>query len=82
MGIEGVHDAVVFQPDGESVATIRRVAALVVAPQLNAKQILAQLASSVDPAFMPRPLVLVDRLPRNDLGKMPRDLLLKAIGKS
>ena len=31
---------------------------------------------SVDPAFLPRPLLIVDPLPRNELGKLPREHLL------
>jgi len=80
LAIEGVTDAVVFQPDTEAVATIRRVAALVVAPGLSAKAVLAKLAPSVDPAFLPRPLLVVDRLPRNDVGKLVRGKVLEAFG--
>jgi acyl-coenzyme A synthetase/AMP-(fatty) acid ligase len=79
LAIEGVKDAVVFQPDPESVATIRRVAALVVAPGLSARPILDRLAASVDPAFLPRPLLVVDSLPRNELGKLPREALLQIL---
>jgi acyl-coenzyme A synthetase/AMP-(fatty) acid ligase len=79
LAIDGVQDAVVFQPGTESIATIRRVAALVVAPGLTAEQIHDLLAASVDPAFLPRPLVLVDALPRNELGKLPREALLGAL---
>lgn len=79
LALEGVRDAVVFQPGTESVATIRRVAALVVAPGLTAAQIHDRLAASVDPAFLPRPLLLVDALPRNELGKLPRAALLAAL---
>ena len=79
LAIEGVQDAVVFQPDADSVATIRRVAALVVAPRLTSAKILEQLASGVDPAFLPRPLVIVDSLPRNEVGKLPREKLLQAL---
>jgi acyl-coenzyme A synthetase/AMP-(fatty) acid ligase len=79
LAIDGVQDAVVFQPGTESVATIRRVAALVVAPGLTAVQIHDLLAASVDPAFLPRPLLLVDALPRNELGKLPRAALLAAL---
>jgi acyl-coenzyme A synthetase/AMP-(fatty) acid ligase len=79
LAIEGVQDAVVFQPGAESVATIRRVAALVVAPGLTAAQVHDLLAASVDPAFLPRPLLLVDALPRNELGKLPRETLLAAL---
>jgi acyl-coenzyme A synthetase/AMP-(fatty) acid ligase len=33
----------------------------------------------MDPVFLPRPLLLVERLPRNGVGKLPRELLLAAI---
>jgi acyl-coenzyme A synthetase/AMP-(fatty) acid ligase len=80
--IPGVNDAVVFQPEQTSVGTIRRVAALVVAPGLTAKDISAQLAAAVDPAFLPRPLVVVERLPRNEVGKLPMQQLLEALRES
>ena len=79
LAIDGVIDAVVFQPDAEAVATIRRVAALVVAPGLSAKEVLARLAPGVDPAFLPRPLRVVERLPRNEVGKLAREKLLEMI---
>jgi acyl-coenzyme A synthetase/AMP-(fatty) acid ligase len=82
LAIDGVRDAVVFQPDPEAVATIRRVAALVVAPGLDARDIRDRLARSVDPAFLPRPLVLVDALPRNEVGKLPREGLLELLRRS
>lgn len=82
LAIDGVEDAIVFQPEAEAVATIRRVAALVVAPGLSARQILDRLAPSVDTAFMPRPLVIVDALPRNELGKLPREDLMRALWRS
>lgn len=79
LAIPGVQEAAVFQPDADAVGTIRRVAALVVAPNLTARQVLDQLASGVDSAFLPRPLLIVDQLPRNELGKLPRENLLKAL---
>jgi acyl-coenzyme A synthetase/AMP-(fatty) acid ligase len=74
-----VQDAVVFQPDAPAGGIVRRVAALVVAPSLTPEAISAQLAHSVDPAFIPRPLLLVPRLPRNEVGKLPREILLAAV---
>jgi acyl-coenzyme A synthetase/AMP-(fatty) acid ligase len=77
LAIPGVSDAVVFQPDPEVTATARRVAALVVTNSgLTEAEIKAGLAPSVDPVFLPRPLVIVDRLPRNEVGKLPRAQLL------
>lgn len=79
LAIPGVQEAAVFQPDADAVGTIRRVAALVVAPTLTAREVLDQLAGGVDSAFLPRPLLIVDRLPRNELGKLPRENLLRAL---
>ena len=77
--IPGVLDAVVFQPDAADSTTPRRLAALVVADGLTEAAVLAKLAQAVDPAFLPRPLVLVPRLPRNEVGKLPRAELLAAL---
>ena len=82
LAVEGVRDAVLFQPQPDSVATIRRLAALVVAPGCNALQIRERLAASVDPAFLPRPLLIVDALPRNELGKLPRERLLEILKRA
>ncbi|HTO51069.1 MAG TPA: AMP-binding protein [Burkholderiales bacterium] len=69
LAIPGVVDGAFYLPEaaGEGVA---RVAALVVAPGLNARRVLAELRRRIDPAFLPRPLHLVDRLPRNATGKI------------
>jgi len=82
LAIPGVQDAVVFQPDTPASGGVRRVAALVVAPTQTPEAITDQLAHSVDPAFIPRPLLLVSSLPRNELGKLPRDQLLAALRNS
>ena len=77
LAVEGVRDAIVFQPDGEG--PVRRVAALVVAPGHEAATLVERLRASVDPAFLPRPLVVVEALPRNEVGKLPRERLLAAL---
>jgi len=79
LSVPGVTDAVVFQPDSSGTTAVKRLAALVVADGLTERGILARLAPLVDPVFLPRPLVLVARLPRNDVGKLPREELLAAI---
>jgi acyl-coenzyme A synthetase/AMP-(fatty) acid ligase len=79
LAIPGVQDAVVFQPDSAASGVVRRVAALVVAPGLTAESIVEQLSHSVDSAFIPRPLLLVPSLPRNEVGKLPREKLLAAL---
>jgi acyl-coenzyme A synthetase/AMP-(fatty) acid ligase len=75
LAVEGVEDAVVFQPHEDA-----KPAALVVAPGVTAVAILAELRAHLDGVFVPRPLVTVDRLPRNSVGKLPREELLRLIG--
>jgi acyl-coenzyme A synthetase/AMP-(fatty) acid ligase len=77
LSIDGVEDAIVFMPHeplDEGIAAMRP-AALVVAPTLSENQILDALARQVDPVFLPRPLRRVERLPRNELGKLPHSAL-------
>ncbi|MCY1551384.1 hypothetical protein D9M68_877110 [compost metagenome] len=52
-----------------------RLAAFVVAPTLDARTLLAGLRTRLDAIFLPRPLVLVDALPRNATGKLTRQAL-------
>jgi acyl-coenzyme A synthetase/AMP-(fatty) acid ligase len=47
----------------------------VVAPGLAAPALLAALRERIDAIFIPRPLVLVEALPRNSTGKLPREAL-------
>jgi acyl-coenzyme A synthetase/AMP-(fatty) acid ligase len=76
----GVTDGVVFQLDAEPGETsVRRLAALAVAPDLSEAEILAALREAVDPVFLPRPLRRVEALPRNATGKLPREELLAAL---
>jgi acyl-coenzyme A synthetase/AMP-(fatty) acid ligase len=79
LAVPGVIDAVVFQPEPSDQSPARRVSALAVAPGLTAALVLERLQDSVDPAFLPRPLVLVAALPRNATGKLPREQLLGAL---
>ncbi|MEG3792541.1 AMP-binding protein [Lysobacter sp. CCNWLW3] len=78
LAIDGVEDGVVFQLDAAEGA-VRRIAALAVAPGLDEAGILHALRASIDPVFLPRPLRRVDALPRNETGKLPRDLLLQLL---
>ena len=69
LAIEGVVDgAFVPLPTG---GLTPRLAALVVAPTLDADQIVAALRERVDAVFLPRPLHRVASLPRDPLGKLP-----------
>jgi acyl-coenzyme A synthetase/AMP-(fatty) acid ligase len=73
--IPGVVDGAFFLPDEESADSITRLAAFVVAPGLSNRQLIAALRQRIDPIFLPRPLVLLDKLPRNSTGKLPRSQL-------
>lgn len=76
LAVPGVQDAVIFSVgDGEAA----RPAALVVAPELAEAAILQALSREIDPVFLPRPLRRVAQLPRNELGKLPRALLLQLL---
>ncbi|HET7845008.1 MAG TPA: AMP-binding protein [Xanthomonadales bacterium] len=77
LAVPGVRDGVVVQLDAEA-GGVRRIAALAVADR-PASEILASLRDVVDPAFLPRPLRLVAQLPRNEVGKLPREMVLEAL---
>jgi len=66
----------VREEDETSSTGVTRVAALVVAPSLDAAAVTEQLRKRIDPVFLPRPLLFVDALPRNDTGKLPHEALL------
>ncbi len=79
--VPGVSDAVVFVPAARG-GNEARPAALVVAPDLGERQILAALAEMIDPVFLPRPLIRVPRLPRNAVGKLPHAALLAELERA
>jgi acyl-coenzyme A synthetase/AMP-(fatty) acid ligase/3-hydroxymyristoyl/3-hydroxydecanoyl-(acyl carrier protein) dehydratase len=67
MAVPGVIDGAFFRP----VPDAERLAAVVAAPGLGRDDIWTGLAGRIDPAFMPRPLVVVAALPRDANGKLP-----------
>jgi acyl-CoA synthetase (AMP-forming)/AMP-acid ligase II len=78
--IDGVEDGIFLRPEDDAAGAPARLAAAVVAPGLDAAVILAALRERIDPAFLPRPLHLVDTLPRDALGKLPRSEILRLVG--
>jgi acyl-coenzyme A synthetase/AMP-(fatty) acid ligase len=74
--LRGVVDQVVFMPDAGETA---RPAALVVAPGRSAADLRQELGGLLDAVFVPRPLRVVERLPRDALGKLPRERLLEML---
>jgi acyl-coenzyme A synthetase/AMP-(fatty) acid ligase len=84
-GIPGVLDGVFFlREDRAPSATtgVRRLGAIAVAPGLAADAIVKELRRRVDPAFLPRPLRLVDRIPRDSTGKLQRSVLESLIDRA
>jgi acyl-coenzyme A synthetase/AMP-(fatty) acid ligase len=69
--IPGVEDGVFVVPD--TAGDFARLTAYVVAPTLTARQIVTALRAHLDSAFLPRPIHLVEALPRNALGKITAD---------
>ncbi|CAN7641916.1 AMP-binding protein [Trinickia sp. LjRoot230] len=80
--IPGVEDGTFFMPEHDDASApsaaiphVLRLMAFVVAPALSARALRSALRERIDAAFMPRPLVFVDTLPRNTAGKLPRQAL-------
>ncbi len=77
LGIPGVLDGVFVVPEDARVSDIgvSRLAALVVAPTLDAATITERLRDRLDAVFLPRPLVIVPQIHRNATGKIPRHVI-------
>ena len=75
--IEGVLDGAFFLRDETSAGEVgvTRLAAAVVAPGWDGAALTQRLRECIDAVFLPRPLLLVERLPRNATGKLPRQAL-------
>jgi len=73
--LPGVKDGVFFDP-GAAAGRATRLAAVVVAPGVEPGAILRALRARIDSAFLPRPLIMADALPRTATGKLPRAELL------
>lgn len=73
--IDGVRDGAVWLPPADEAAgveAVQRLTAFVVPEAgLTRETLLARLRERVDAAFLPRPIVFVDSLPRDPTGKLP-----------
>lgn len=69
--LPGVRDGVFYLPEHDSNHDVSRLAAFVVAPELRPENILSGLLPHIDPVFLPRPIIFLDALPRNENGKIP-----------
>jgi acyl-coenzyme A synthetase/AMP-(fatty) acid ligase len=74
--IPGVVDGAFFLREETSGSTgVARLAAVVVAPGMSVATLTEQLRQLIDPVFLPRPLLIVQQLPRNATGKLPQQAL-------
>ncbi|BDG70577.1 AMP-binding protein [Roseomonas fluvialis] len=71
--IEGVQDGVFVAPRDLDRNPRARLAAVVVAPGLTPEGVVAALRMCVEPAFLPRPVVMAEALPRDAVGKLRRE---------
>src|ERR1035437_10145209 len=76
--ITGVRDGVFVMPEQEDGA-VTRLTAFVVAPGLTSETVMNALRQRIATAFLPRPLCLVESLPRNDTGKLPLQALSRLL---
>jgi acyl-coenzyme A synthetase/AMP-(fatty) acid ligase len=70
--IEGVLDGCFV--DGATIGQ-KRLVAVAVAPRMSTRELREALAAQIDAVFLPRPLLIVDQLPRDANGKLRIDLL-------
>jgi acyl-coenzyme A synthetase/AMP-(fatty) acid ligase len=69
-GIEGVLDGQFVAPEDLDRRPAARLLVFVVAPERTADDILAALRGRIDPPFLPRRVIRVAELPRNEVGKL------------
>lgn len=70
LGIAGVEDGVIYDPGQFGAVETGRLAALVVAPELDNNGLRKALAGQLDTAFIPRPIRFVTHLPRDRTSKL------------
>ncbi|MDG1462108.1 MAG: AMP-binding protein, partial [Gammaproteobacteria bacterium] len=71
VGIQGVEDGVLLQRPGDD-----RLAAVLVLRDSDLKSVMEQFGSNVERSFLPRLVIVVNELPRNETGKLKRASLL------
>jgi acyl-coenzyme A synthetase/AMP-(fatty) acid ligase len=84
LSIPGVEDGAFFAQSEttEGLGNTSRLAAVVLAPLHTLESLQLALRKKIEPAFLPRPLKLVQSLPRNATGKLPQAELLKLVNSA
>ena len=75
--VPGVRDVAFVINEGAGILVPRLSALFVLDPGVTLEDVRLQLRQLLDPAFVPRTMRLVDRLPRNPVGKLPRASLMQ-----
>ncbi len=78
--LAGVRDAAMLQLDPDAAGVRRLVAFIATDATLDDPAIIAALRERCDPVFLPRRIIRVERLPRNETGQLPRAALLALLG--
>ena len=73
--LDGVIDGQFVAPEDLDHQPTARLLVFVVAPERSAEDLLAELRHRIDPLFLPRRIIKVDMLPRNDVGKLTHQAL-------
>ena len=79
LSIDGVKDGIFFLPQEELDGRTTRLSAVAVTDGLDETALIEALRRRIDAAFLPRPLVLVEKLPRNETGKLPLNQLVSLL---
>jgi acyl-coenzyme A synthetase/AMP-(fatty) acid ligase len=74
-GLDGVIDGQFIVPEDLDQQPTARLLVFVIAPERSAEDLLAELRHRLDPLFVPRRVIKVDTLPRNDVGKLTEQAL-------
>ena len=72
LSIEGVVDGAFYMPEAGD-ESVTRLVAFVVAQGKSSESILATLRAKISPVFLPRPIYLVEALPRTHTGKLLKE---------
>ncbi len=78
LSIEGVKDGIFYMPEDQK-DSVTRLIAFVVAPGKSSDSILAALRTKIASPFLPRPIYLVETLPRNQTGKLLKDDIIRLL---
>ena len=75
LSLNGVEDGTFLAPPDLDQRATARLLAMVVAPTLTTEAIAEALRARIDPIFLPRRIIRVAALPRNEFGKLRREWL-------